>query len=266
MTTLTRRITTGAAAGAFFATALLVPATAHAAPALTEASPSSVCEVTGGELSWGVKESFRSYISGSIAHGKWEVADGATYETPSFGWSNPVGEIDAETGEGTVSFTGSIHFTGHDGALDMTLANPTVALQGDGTAQLLLDTKSQRATGEVAIDETQAYIGKIDGVGQIDPASGEVQLEAAPAVLTSDGATAFGDYYSSGDELDPISLTVQLGPCEGAGAVGPAPAETEEPAAQQASSGVPLVPIIIGGVALVVIGVTAGMLVAGRKK
>src|SRR5690606_23738697 len=42
------------------------------------------CTVTDAELVWGYKESFRSYISGSIAHGEWTVADGAAYETPNF--------------------------------------------------------------------------------------------------------------------------------------------------------------------------------------
>src|SRR5690606_10044019 len=112
----------------------VAPTTAQAGPILAEDSASSTCVVTGGDLTWGVKESFRSYISGTIAHGSWEVSDGATYETPMFGWSNPTGEIDANTGEGSISFTGLIHFTGHDGALNLQMSNPSIAFSGDGTA------------------------------------------------------------------------------------------------------------------------------------
>ncbi len=264
------RLATLTAAVALAGSALLAPSAANAAPILAEDTLSSSCTLTGGSLSWGVKESFRSYISGSIASGSWEVADGAGYETPSFSWTNPVGEVDAVTGQGIVSFTGSIHFTGHDGALDMILANPSIALSGDGTAQLLLDTKSQRATGEIAIDETQAYIGKIEGIGQTDPASGAIAFESAPAVLTSDGATAFGDYYSSGDELDPLTLSVQLGPCEGTPAqVVEEPTEAEAiaaPVEAPAQQSFPWLPVIVGGIAVLVIGVTGGMLFAGRKK
>lgn len=264
------RVTTLTAAIALAGSALLVPSAANAGPTVAEDAVSSACSVTGGSLNWGVKESFRSYISGSIANGSWEVADGASYETPSFSWTNPVGEVDAATGEGTVSFAGSIHFTGHDGALDLTLANPSIVFAGDGTAQLLLDTKSQRATGEIAIDEAQAYLGKIEGIGQTDPASGEVAFEGASAILTADGATAFGDFYASGDELDPITLSVQLGPCEGTpAAVVDEPDEPEviaAPVETQEQQGFPWLPVIIGGVAVLVIGVTAGMLFAGRKK
>ena len=150
------RFATAATAAAFAATALLVPTAAQAAPILATTAASSTCVVTGGELGWGVKEGFRSYISGTIANGSWEVADGASYETPLFGWTNPTGEIDAVTGEGSVSFAGSIHFTGHDGVLNLQIANPTVVLNGDGTAKLLMDTKSNNAQGELVVDDEWA--------------------------------------------------------------------------------------------------------------
>lgn len=264
------RFATAATAAVFAATALLVPTAAQAAPILATTTASSNCVVTGGELGWGVKEGFRSYISGTIANGSWEVADGASYETPLFGWANPTGEIDAITGEGTVSFAGSIHFTGHDGVLNLQIANPTVVLNGDGTAKLLMDTKSNNAQGELVVDEQQAYLGKVEALGQLDPASGAVAFDQAPAVLTADGADAFGGFYASGDELDPVSLTLQLGPCEGTPA---APAqsadsnsETVTLTADEPANSVPWLPIAIGAVALVVIAVTAGMLIAGRKK
>ena len=263
------RLVTAAAAAAFAASALLVPAAAQAAPILATTAAGSTCVVTGGELTWGVKEGFRSYISGTIANGSWEVVDGASYETPLFGWANPTGEIDAATGEGSVSFEGSIHFTGHDGVLNLLIANPTVVLNGDGTANLLLDTKSNNAQGELVIDEQQAYLGKVEGIGQTDPASGELVFDAAPTVLTADGAAAFGGFYASGDELDPVSLSLQFAPCEGTPVATDAPEADKEPVvpiAAEQQSAVPWLPIAIGGVALVVIVVTAGMLIAGRKK
>lgn len=265
---LLAKTTTFAAAAVLVASAMLVPTAANAAPILAEGASDSTCTVTGGELSWGVKESFRSYISGSIANGSWEVADGATYETPLFGWSNPTGEIDAVTGEGLISFTGSIHFTGHDGVLDVMLANPSIELKGDGTARLLLDTKSNDAQGQLKLDAQQATLAKIEGLGDADPTSGGYAFSQASAVLTSEGATAFGDFYGSGDDVDPVTLMVQLAPCEGTVAetepadVDPVTAPIPEPAEQS----VPWLLIVIGSVALIVIGVTVGMLIAGRKK
>lgn len=266
------RIFTASAAAAIAASALLVPAAAQATPSLAAQEASSLCTVTGGELKWGVKEGFRSYISGAIANGSWDVVDGASYETPLFGWKNPVGEVDATTGEGSISFTGSIHFTGHDGVLDLLIGNPTVVLNGDGTAQLLLDTKSNNAQGELVIEEQQAYLGKIEGIGQAAPAGGDLSFTDASTVLTSDGAAAFGGFYASGDELDPVSLSLQFGPCFGdadaaAGASGPESGTVEAvPISEDTSTSVPWLPIAIGGVAVIIIGVTVGMLIAGRKK
>jgi len=264
-----KRLVTAVAATAVTASALLVPATAQAAPILATTAASSNCVVTGGELKWGVKEGFRSYISGTIANGSWEVADGASYETPLFSWTNPTGQIDAETGEGSISFTGSVHFTGHEGVLNLQIANPTIVLGGDGTAQLLLDTKSNNAQGELVVDEQQAYLGKVEGFGQLDPASGAIALDKAPTVLTSDGAAAFGDFYASGDELDPVSLSLQLGPCEGTPAKPvDAPDEAEDAVVitQEPEAAVPILPIAIGAIALIVIAATAVMLIVGRKK
>lgn len=265
------RLLTATIASTLAAGALLVPTTANAAPTLAETTASNICTVTSGELSWGVKERFRSYISGTIANGSWDVADGATYETPLFGWANPTGEIDADTGEGIITFAGSIHFTGHDGVLDMTLANPSIELRSDGTARLLLDAKSNDREGNLKLDEQQANFAKLDEVPLFDPATGEYVFTDTPGVLTAEGATAFGDFYSSGEEIDPISLSVQFSACEGAAAdnqpveeeevIAPAPETTEA-----AESSVPWLPIILGGVAVLVIGVTGGMLIAGRKK
>ncbi|NLA66106.1 MAG: hypothetical protein GX862_09355 [Leucobacter sp.] len=268
------RIFTATAATALAAGALLVPATAQAAPVLTEGestTAANICVVTGGDLEWGVRESFRSYISG-LAGGSWDVADGATYETPLFGWHNATGEIDANTGEGLISFTGMIHFDGHEGVLNMNLSNPTLELKSDGTARLLVDTKSNDPDGNLKLDEQQATFAKIEGIDAFDPATGQHGFTDASAVLTSEGATAFGGFYASGEDLDPITLSVQFSACEGNGAATDAENQADEgnevvvDAPATSEQAVPWAPIALSGVAIVVIAVAAGMLIAGRKK
>src|SRR5690606_16003506 len=66
------------------------------------------CVADAATLSWGFKEAFRSYISGAIANGEWTVADGASYETPAFGWSDGEGSYDGTSAEGLIAFTGSV--------------------------------------------------------------------------------------------------------------------------------------------------------------
>lgn len=254
---------------------LATPAVASATVAPATANTAASCEITGGTLTWGVKESFRSYISGSIANGSWETSDGATYETPDFTWSDAKGSIDPATGTGTVSFTGAVHFTGHDGVLDLTIANPTIDFEGDGRAALMLDARSTDTTGEVVVDEDAQWVGDMTVPDPIAPSENALTLSDQGAVLTSEGAKAFAGFYQAGVDLDPINLDLQLSGCESTAVAltTTAPPETTAPTPETVAPGetpaaqpIPWLPIGIGAVALLVIGVTAGMLLSGRKR
>ncbi|MGO2140990.1 MAG: HtaA domain-containing protein [Leucobacter sp.] len=264
--------------GAVVAAAMLVaPAAASAvspanvAESTTGPASTGACEITGGTLKWGVKESFRSYISGSIANGSWETGEGVTYETPEFTWTGATGEIDPATGTGAVSFTGSVHFTGHDGVLDLTLANPTVEFEGDGKAALMLDAKSTDMEGKVTVDTAQEWVGEVVAPASIAPQSGKLDLSAMKTTLTNSGAAAFAGFYEAGAGLDAVTLNLETTGCEGASATTAEPTtetSSERPAeeAAPAEARVPWLPIIVGGAALVVIALTTGMLIGGRKK
>ncbi|MGO1539390.1 MAG: HtaA domain-containing protein [Leucobacter sp.] len=264
-----RSIRKGSAlAGAVLLGALLSsPVAAHASPVVAEEGAEGGCVVTDGTFTWGVKESFRSYISGTIANGEWEASDGAEYETPNFSWSSPTGAIDPATGIGSVSFAGSVHFSGHDGVLDLTLANPTIEFEGDGKAALLLDTKSADMEGETAVDTEQEWIGDITVESDAIPTDGVLELADLPATLTNSGVTAFGGFYEAGDELDPLSLSLELEDCETDTAAA-APPVTDDAASTPApvQAEIPWLPIIIGGAALFVIGLTLGLIIGGRGK
>lgn len=259
-------------ASALAVTAALAAALA-AAPTAANAETEGGCEITDGALSWGVKESFRAYISGSIANGEWKTADGATYETPDFQWTGGTGALDPETGVGSVSFTGTVHFTGHDGVLDLTLANPTIAFEGDGGAALLLDAKSTDMEGDVAVDTEQEWVGEVVTGEELAPADGTLALEEAPTTLTDSGAKAFAGFYEGGIDLDPVSLTLEMPDCAAAAEpteTAAAEPEDENEAASAAPAAaedddIPWLPIGLGAVALLVIGVTVGVLIGGRR-
>ncbi|WP_119695749.1 HtaA domain-containing protein [Microbacterium halotolerans] len=255
----------GAVAAVASMAAVLAPSAAVAADAATS------CEIRGGALSWGVKESFRAYISGSIANGSWETSDGAEYDTPDFLWSGATGSVDPETGAGAVSFTGTLHFTGHDGVLDLTLANPTIEFDGQGAAALLLDARSNDMEGEVAVDTEQEWIGDIAVDEDLAPTGGELAIDAAPITLTNSGADAFAGFYEAGAELDPLTLDLDLGDCgaEASTAVADDSSQADAGQAQEQSAAaqgdVPWLPIGVAGAALLVIGLTVGLLIGGRR-
>lgn len=255
------------------ATAPLPNEKAASAPLPADTTEAATCTVTDGLLVWGVKDTFRAYVSGSIANGDWQASDGASYSTPLFTWATPTGEIDADTGTGTISFVGTVRFTGHEGVLDLTIANPTIELFGDGTGRLFMDARSNDPQGQLKIDETQVHFADLAGISATAPSSGVYEFTNAQATLTAPGADAFGAFYEGGDQLDPISATVQLSPCEGdatgtegAGESTDAGEQNDGATVTSGDGGVPWVPIVVGGIALVVIVVTTTLLVRGRNK
>jgi hypothetical protein len=186
-----------AAAIALTAGGVLAPSSALAATTDT-----SACAVSDAQLHWGFKESFRSYISGTIANGEWSVADGAAYATPEFSWSGGSGSLSA------VTFAGAVTFTGHGGILNTTIANPVVQLTSTSSAHLLLDVTGTTQQGaEVA--ESAVDFATLDlSSATVDTSTpGVLVYSAVPAVLTEAGSAAFGT-YEAGEALDPITLSV----------------------------------------------------------
>ncbi|EAR24904.1 conserved secreted protein [marine actinobacterium PHSC20C1] len=167
----------------------------------TLAVDAATCQISDAEIIWGVKESLRSYISGTIANGEWAVSDGATYETPDFGWAAGSGQLD--DGNGSLTFDGTLRFTGHDGILDTTLTNLSIVFDGSTTAILVLDVFGTTQDG-TPVDESGVEFVSID-ISDIDVADGTARLDAAQTMLTEDGSAAFGT-YPAGEKFDPLSL------------------------------------------------------------
>lgn len=200
-----------------------------------------------GALTWGFKESFRSYISGTIANGEWETLNGATYETPQFSWPTDGATFDVQTLSGDLEFVGDVHFTGHKGLLDTTMSNPTLRLDGSDTAILHLDVAGvtmdaamagETSEPEVVEDVPFAAVNVSDL--RIDSTNDTVTVtgEDLPVVMTQEGSTAFPN-YEAGSELDPITLTVDL-PVTGDADAGAQDADTTaEGAAATQDTGTP---------------------------
>ncbi|MGI9823504.1 HtaA domain-containing protein [Agromyces sp. Marseille-Q5079] len=192
------------------------------------ADAAGVCQVTAGDLDWGFKESFRSYLTSGIANGDWALA-GVAEDGGVFAFTGATGSL-GESGRGVVAYPGTIEFTGHDGALDTTIANPKVELDGDGGAVLLLDVAGTTQDGE-PIALTSVRFAELDLADGVSIEDGVLSGEAT-AVLTEDGAAAFGT-YPAGEELDPVSFTATVsGDCVGTAPVADSSTEAEGPTAE----------------------------------
>lgn len=155
---------------------------------------------TDAAVDWGVRRTFREYVSGSIGQGKWELAEGAQDGGALFRFPQGKGAYDGAKGTLDGVFAGSVHFTGAH--LDLKLAAVTVKVE-NGKGVLSADVTTGTDTKPaVPLVEFDAKGLKAEG--------GLATLTEAPATLTEGGAQAFNSMYKSGTEMDPVSLAVAL--------------------------------------------------------
>ncbi|MET1017913.1 MAG: HtaA domain-containing protein, partial [Leifsonia flava] len=191
------------------------------------ASVAGQCTVADATLSWGFKESFRGYLTGGIANGDWALT-GVTEENGIFGWAGGTGSVDPAASRGSVGYPGTIEFTGHEGALDTTIANPRIELTGPAEGYLLLDVTGTTQQGE-PVTAAGIRFAALDLSGDVlTTTDAALTGTAIPAVLTEEGAAAFGT-YPAGEALDPVSFTAPL-PAD----CGVAASTADEPVAEAA--------------------------------
>lgn len=213
------------------------------------------CAVSLASLGWGFKESFRVYLEG-VAKGGWDLS-GLAYEFPEFVWTGGSGAYSAADRTGLVSFGGTLRFHGHDGALDYTLTNAWLELDGD-TGYLVFDVTGE-TQGGADVNATAVRFAEFSLAG-IDPVDGVITITDATATLTAAGAEAFGT-YPAGEELDPVSAVIPVGADCGATAEAPL---GEEPGVAEDSA--PVWPWIAGGLVLAALLAGGGMLIARSRK
>ena len=160
--------------------------------------------IKSANLGWGVRDSFRNYVRGGIANGSWEL-NGTSYSSDVFNWSNGTGTF--KDGKGSISFSGSVRFTGHHGILDTTIANPRLEINGNsGTLYATMNSNdpSGKATnyGEVALL-------KVDLSG-LQSSSDAVSVNGAATTLTAEGAKAFAGFYDAGKDMAPLSFSAAI--------------------------------------------------------
>jgi len=177
--------------------------------------------VVSGTADWGVRESFRNYIRGSIANGKIEVSDGAAENADgTFRFGQAAGTADPASGAVDVRFRGTVYFEGHgDGeaaALRVWVSDPRiVAAAGSTTGELRATVSSKALSGPSAgqvVDYGEVVVGSLDLTqGTRTSTAAAVTWSGVPATLTEEGVPAFAGFYPAGSELDPVGFSIDLG-------------------------------------------------------
>ncbi|MFP5360971.1 MAG: HtaA domain-containing protein [Actinomycetes bacterium] len=172
------------------------------APKPTPSAPADdATDLAVGRLEWGVKQAFRSYVTGPIARGSITVSSGAAYSDGRFVFLQDGGNANPVSGTGTARYDGAVRFAGHGGILDVTMANPRVTLEGAGRASLVM-----------TVNGTSTAIATVDvAAGTRSTRGGAVTISGAPATLTSAGARVFSyngsGFYPAGTVMDTVTVT-----------------------------------------------------------
>ncbi|MFE5769154.1 HtaA domain-containing protein [Streptomyces sp. NPDC056485] len=155
---------------------------------------------TDAAVDWGVRRTFREYVTGAIGQGKWTLAEGAQDGGALFRFPQGKGAYDGGKGTLDAAFAGTVHFTGAQ--LDLKLGKLGVKVE-NGRGVLSADvTTGTETKNAVALVEFDAKGLKTEGA--------LATLTEAPATLTEGGAQAFNSMYKAGTEMDPVSLSVAL--------------------------------------------------------
>lgn len=149
-------------------------------------------------LDWAIKGSFLSYIDSSLADGAVTAGGGAAWNGSTVTWGAGSGTLNT-SGQGILTFPGTLHITGHGGVLDVTFSHITVKITGSRTGVLQASAMSSDMNGKPV-----AASGAIADLAFTSLGQGG---GTASATLTANGAKAFAGFYHPGDALDPVTIS-----------------------------------------------------------
>lgn len=162
--------------------------------------------ITKGSLTWGLKESFRSYVE---TGGGAELAGGAKAKNGVYDFPYASGTVDPEGERADAAFGGSVRFTYQAHGIDMKFSDITLDAEGS-TGTLTLDVTTPQGTQD-DVEFAKLDLSKATYTAKNDL----VVLDRVPAAFTAAGAATFandttGSIYQAGQAIDPVTVTLAL--------------------------------------------------------
>lgn len=256
----------------FFATIATASALSLGASLLTPvaaiAEEAGVCqqpglEIQSGTLNWGIKKSWRSYVTGPIAGGEWTTdgaveGNGQPEDSDAFQFVFEVDPANSQielNPDGTVKSSkiatqdSTITFTGHHGSLESTLKSPYVVTEGNDVTpgagyvgyyspgKKMTDYKPEDRTDANRVTGADTFArGTTDGWQVTDTTATldtkGMQYTLKPGTNARQGIVEgvdilFLGFYKDGDPVDNVNVNLSVKKvCND-----PEPEKTSEPAA-----------------------------------
>ena len=165
--------------------------------------------MTSGNLQWGVRQSFTTYIRSAVANGGWTTSGGVTWNGSTFVFPARGGLYDTDARTGEIHYGGTINFSGHDDLLKLTMSNPSIVVNGNSAA-LYLAVQSSNMDGNVT-DHGRVHFANLT-LSNVSSTNSSLSFTTSSVVLTSAGANAFAGFYEAGIQLAPLTTSVNLTP------------------------------------------------------
>ncbi|WP_328646507.1 HtaA domain-containing protein [Amycolatopsis sp. NBC_00348] len=191
-------------------------------PPSSTTTPPSTCALspgalTRGNLLWGFKKSFRSYVGGgtgttiTATEGAevTNVDEVAGKAIPTGAYRFPLGSGQyTAAGEFTARFGGQVAFSYPAHFFTLVLANPKVTVaQGKGTLSADVELRTTAGAPSPPVSKPGVALANLDlATATTTPGAGTLTVSAIKAALTS--SDAFAGFYQAGDALDEPTVTL----------------------------------------------------------
>ena len=201
----------GSAAGIAVVLASLVASVLASVPAPAGATPVSA---SSGSITWGLKSSFRSYITSPGANGTISVSGGATQAASNGVFTFPADSGSRDGSTAAIDTRGAVVFRGHEDVLDVSISDIRVAISG-ATGTVVVDAVSRQyspgtTTPGTPVTYDDVTFATLD-LSAVTPTSTAAQYAATiPATLTSAGVPVLAGFYPAGTALDPVTVSLAL--------------------------------------------------------
>lgn len=157
-------------------------------------------ETHNGELRWGIKKSWRSYV------GLGEMTEGLTYSDGSYLFHSGHLIHQGEDGSKVFQYAGRVHFEAYGGILWLTFSDPQVRIDKDGKAVLWL----KQWVKENGQDVDKGYVEAVSIDGPITEQDNVVSTQNSPTYLKQQLRDIFIYAYRTGLRMSNLSFSAQM--------------------------------------------------------
>ena len=165
-------------------------------------------QVASGVMHWTINSHFLNVLK-MMMHGSWSTSSGASWGDKTFSFPASEGSLSSTMQKADVKYSGTVHFTGVDGRMDLTLSDPEIVVN-NGDDHVIMTVKSKTMAGE-SVD--YGRITFVDMTGSITQGQNDVaQIAGTNVKLNSQAVDAFAGFYQAGKPMDDIDSPLNLGP------------------------------------------------------